>query len=211
MADSLVGAAAIAATVTLSPLLAWRYRRWGATLRELREPLPGDELVPEPRLESTRAIDIAAPPEQVWPWLAQLGHGKAGLYSYELLENLLGCDIHNADAVVPAWQELAPGDAVRLGPEGYPCFRVREVQAPSRLVLLAGEEGGAMKNSWVFLLRPQLGGTRFLVRSRYDFPRTAGQRFLWRALTEPMHFVMERRMLLGVRERAEGAASAPAS
>ncbi|MBL8679161.1 MAG: hypothetical protein JNK05_08335 [Myxococcales bacterium] len=209
--DELLGAAAIVATVGLSPVLAARYRRWGATDEELTEPLPGDALVSAPRLQSTRAIDVAAPPERVWPWIAQMGHGKAGLYSYEQLENLIGCDIHNSSTLEPRWQNVAVGDRVGLGPEGYPFFVVKELVAGSRLVLLAGGGEGEPANSWAFVLRATPAGSRLIVRSRYDYPATIGQRLLWRAITEPMHFVMERRMLLGIRDRAEGRASRRAS
>ncbi len=203
LADELTGALAIAATVSFSPLLAWRYRRWGADERECVEPLPGDALVASPKLESTRAIDIAASREIVWRWIVQMGHGRAGLYSYEALENLIGCDIHNADEIREEWQTLAVGDRLGLGPEGYPAFTVRELVANSHLVLLAGSDGEPMKNGWTFVLRDRERGCRLIVRSRYDFAETFGQRVLWRALTEPMHFVMERRMLQGLRDRAE--------
>ncbi len=202
--DDLSGAAAIAGTVLLSPALSRRYRAWGATAHECREPLPGDENVPAPKLQSTRAIDIAAAPGDVWPWLVQLGHGRAGLYSYEGLENLAGCEIRNADRIDPAWQSLAVGDRIPLGPPGYPSFEVMDLVVDTRLVLLAHGRPDEPRNGWGFYLRPRPGhGTRLLVRSRYDYPDTAGQRVLWRALTEPIHFVMERRMLLCLRARIE--------
>jgi hypothetical protein len=207
--DELVGALSIAGTLTLSPALSRWYRRWGATGPECAEALPGDALVPAPRLQSTRAVDIDATPEVVWSWLVQIGHGRAGLYSYEALENLIGCDIHNAEEVVPAWQSLSVGDRVALGPAGYPSFAVVEAVRPERLVLLASGGADDPRNSWSFVVRARgAAGARLVVRSRYDFPRTLGQRVLWRALTEPMHFVMERRMLLGLKERAERAPAA---
>ncbi|MFO0560797.1 MAG: hypothetical protein U0269_22460 [Polyangiales bacterium] len=208
LADEVTGAVAIAATVSLSPLLAWRYRRWGADERECVEALPGDALVANPKLESTRAIDIAAPREIVWRWIVQMGHGRAGLYSYEALENIIGCDIHNADEIRDEWQTLAVGDRMGLGPQGYPSFVVRELVENSHLMMLAGGDREPMKNGWTFVLRERENGCRLIVRSRYDFPATLGQRVLWRALTEPMHFVMERRMLQGIRERAEREARA---
>lgn len=207
--DELVGALSIVGTLTLSPALSRWYRRWGATEAECLEGLPGDALVPAPRLQATRAIDIDASPEAVWSWLVQIGHGRAGLYSYEALENLVGCDIHNADRIVPSWQSLAVGDRVALGPAGYPAFTVAEVERPDRLVLLAGGGAGEPRNSWSFVVRARgATGARLIVRSRYHYPGTLGQRFLWRALTEPMHFVMERRMLSGIKERAERAPTA---
>lgn len=202
--DDLLGAVTVAGTVALSPLLAPWYRRWGATDAECAEELPGDALVPRPRLQATRATDIGAPPEVVWSWLIQMGHGRAGLYSYEGLENLAGCDLHNADRIEPAWQHLALGDSVALGPPGYPSFAVVGLVRHEHLVLLAGGPVGAVKNVWCFVLRPRgATGTRLIVRSRYEHPDTASQWALWRLLTEPMHFVMERKMLQGLRDRAE--------
>lgn len=206
VADDLRGALAAVGALALSPVLAPWYRRWGATAAECAAALPGDELVPDPRLTSTRATDIDAPPEVVWSWLVQIGQGRAGLYSYEGLENLAGCDIHNADHVEPGWQRLAPGDSVRLGPPGYPSFTVVALERVAHLVLLAGGNEGA-RSSWAFVLRPTgARGARLVARSRYAFPATAGQWVMWRAITEPLHFVMERRMLLGIKSRAEGAA-----
>lgn len=207
--DTLVGAAAIVTTVGLSPLLAWRYRRWGATDEERRLPLPGDALISAPRLQSTRAIDIDVPPERVWPWIVQMGHGRAGLYSYERIENLIGCEIRNSAVIDPRWQSLAVGDRIALGPDGYPAFVVQAIAANRHLVLLAGGGPDEPCNSWAFVLARRGAGARLIVRSRYDYPPTLAQRAIWRALTEPMHFVMERRMLLGIRDRAEGRLASP--
>jgi hypothetical protein len=87
----------------------------GTTLEERSARLPGDDIVPDPRCTSTRAITIDAPAEDVWPWIAQMGQGRAGMYSYELLENLFGCDMHNADRIVPALQAIVVGDRIRDG------------------------------------------------------------------------------------------------
>jgi hypothetical protein len=201
--DDVVGAAAIAATLALSPLLSGRYRRWGATIAECRTRYPGDDHVKQLRMQSTRAITIDAPPSVVWSWLVQIGHGRAGLYSYERLENLAGCQIENAWRVEPSWQSLAPGDAVHLGPEGYPSYRVAEVAREQHLVLVGGDDPAGPQFSWAFVLVHDGARTRLVVRSRYGFPRTVGQRMIWRVITEPIHFVMERRMLLGIKQRAE--------
>jgi len=120
--DAVRGAAAIAYTLVGSPWLRERYNRWGASEEEWRDAMPGDELVPEPVLCSTRAVTIDAPPSAVWPWLARIGQGRGGLYSYDALENLLGLDIHSADTLLPESQQLTPGDLVRLGKPGSPCF-----------------------------------------------------------------------------------------
>jgi hypothetical protein len=91
--------------------------RWGATPAEVDATLPGDEVVVDPVWQSTRAIDIAAPVSDVWPWLAQMGQDRGGLYSYDWLENIAGLDFHNADHIVPEWQDVQAGDFVRFAPE----------------------------------------------------------------------------------------------
>ena len=110
-----VGAAFLAASVVSRR---W-HRTWGADDREAHEPLPGDELVPEAELQTTRAITIAASPAEVWPWLVQMGQGRGGLYTYEWIENALGAQIHNLDRIDPALQALRVGDRIRLTPEVY--------------------------------------------------------------------------------------------
>lgn len=180
------------------------YRRWGTIGDEAKRRLPGDELVVRPQDRSTRAIRIAASPEAVWPWLIQMGHGKAGLYSYEGLENLFGCDLHNADHLVAKWQFLKVGDRLALGPQGYPSFDVVRLEPPRLLVLKAGD--ATTVSTWAFVLVPDGAGTRLLVRSLRHYPLTVGNRLMWRGLVDPAHFVMERRMLQGIKERVEKAA-----
>jgi len=94
--------------------------RWGTTREEAGRALPGDELVARPRYQQTHAVTIQAPPARVWPWLAQLGQGRGGLYSYDWLENRFGCDLRSADRIRPEWQRLEAGDTVRLVPEDFP-------------------------------------------------------------------------------------------
>lgn len=203
--DNAAGALGIAATVAFSPLLRPLYSRWGATDAELAEALPGDAIVPTPSVHSTRAIDIAAAPADVWPWLVQLGYGRGGLYSYEGLENLVGCGIVNADAILPEHQHLAAGDLVRMGPPGYPCFRVALVVPCGHLVLQGcdpkTEAPGDM--SWAFVLRPTDAGCRLLVRGRMHVAPSVADVVVWRVFTDPIWFVMERRMMIGIRDRAE--------
>jgi hypothetical protein len=182
--------------------------RWGATDAEVRQPLPGDDLVSQPKLVATRAISIRAPASQVWPWLVQLGQGRGGLYSYEWLENLAGCDIHNADRIIPELQHLAVGDSVRLGPEGYSCFTVMVVDPERALVLYGGPRDGGPADgpawSWAFTLAERGDGTtRLVVRSRLDYRQNLANILLWRVCTEPAHFVMEQKMLRGIRKRAD--------
>lgn len=209
----LVGMTQVKVAVLTAPWRRAAYNRWGAATSEVFAAMPGDDLVPNPRLGYTRAITVDAPPEAVWPWLAQIGQGRGGLYSFDALENLVGCRIHSAEEILPEHQALAVGDLVRMGPVGYPCFRVMEVRPPSALVLLGadpapphatpapGQPGAAGASTWQWLLRPLDDGarTRLIVRQRLDYPDTAG--WIWR-LTEPIAFVMEREMLRGIARRA---------
>lgn len=217
--DNVRGAGSIAAHVALRPWWQRRYRRWGATDAEAAATLPGDERVPHPWIQQTLALDVAAPPERVWPWVAQIGQERAGLYSYALLENLARCRMRNADEVRPEWA-LAVGDLVRLGPEGYPCHRVVGLE-PYRWLLLsaadpktterapdATDAGGPapVTQTWLFHLGRQEGGTRLLTRSRLDVADRSSRanRAIWQWVTDPVGFVMTRRMLEGIAERAEG-------
>lgn len=218
------GSAQIAVTALGAPLLRRWYLRWGATDRDARRALPGDELVAHPRLWSTRAVRIEASREQVWPWLVQIGQGRGGLYSFDALENAVGCNLHSADRILPEHQRLDVGDLVRAGPEGYPAWRVVDVEPARHLTLLAVDPRtlrspppadpvparGYSRATWQWVLEPADAGraTRLLVRSRTACsPRLSP---LWRLL-EPVTFVMERRMLLGLRQRAERSARAGAA
>ncbi len=176
---------------------------WGANDEERGQTLTGDSLIPAPHLEATRAITILRPPTAVWPWIAQLGQGRGGFYSYDALENLVGCDIHSADRVVPAWQDIRIGDEVLLAP-GV-ALDVAIADAPHALVLRGGPPMGGpplYDFTWAFLIRDGAEGTtRLVVRERYRFLRA----WTW-ALVEPVElvsFVMSRKMLKGIRDRSE--------
>ena len=215
-------AALTAAAVAAGYVLAVRPRmlHWGATAQETAAPLPGDELVRTPRMQSTRAVTINAPAASVWPWLVQLGAGRGGMYSYDLLETAAGLGMHSANRILPQHQQLDVGDVVplvfRKGPDaGIP---VRRVEAGSVLGLggtmdpRTGQirpSGGApagprVELGWTFVLQPVNGrGTRLLSRTRYDYsPLPVG--LILRPVLEPLQFIMERRMLLGIKSRAEG-------
>lgn len=210
--DAVRGGAAIAYNLVGSHWLRERYNRWGVSEEEWHATMPGDDLVPEPVLVSTRGVTIDAPPEAVWPWLAQIGQGRGGLYSYDALENLVGLDIHSLDSLLPEDQQLEPGDLVRLGKPGSPCFSVVSLDEYRSLVLVSADpaRGEAVPTpvvdgtgaSWQWLLRPIRGGaaTRLISRQRNTHP--SKEHVMWR-LIEPIGFVMERRMLLGIKQRVE--------
>jgi len=189
-------------------VLFWRpeMASFGATLDEDRKKLPGDELAPKSNQTSTRAVTIHAPPEAVWPWLAQIGQERGGFYSYQWLENLMGCKITNADNIVPEW-ELHRGDTVRLGVQkNLPAYRVVQVDRERALVLqgINPRTGEPDPVTWQFVLEElEDGNTRFLVRSRITYKFGLGNFILWRVITEPGHFIMEWRMLHGIKRRAE--------
>jgi hypothetical protein len=199
-----LGALAIAATIVSSPLSRPWYSKWGATETEVGMSLPGDDLVPNPVLISTRAITIQAPASAVWPWLVQMGQGRGGLYSYERLENLAGCDMHNADQLIPEHQHLEVGDKIRLVPEGRePYFLVSAIE-PGRAIILGGDDP---PTTWAFILEPiDDNTTRLIIRWRQDYEPSPGNTIGWRLVTDPITFVMERKLLQGIKTRVEASA-----
>ncbi len=185
-----------------APLFRRRQLRWGATPAEVAQALPGDDLVPRPQFNATRAITIGAPPDAVWPWLVQAGCGRAGWSSNDLLDNL---GRPSATTVVPGLQHLEAGQWVPAAPSRAPsertAFRVHSFQASQWLVwtMMPG-------TTWAWQLIPIPGnGTRLVtrVRSVYNWrhPLTAVFGML---LLEFGDFAMTRRMLRGIKSRAEG-------
>jgi hypothetical protein len=202
-----VGLAAGLAAGTYLLLFRRRCLTWGATADEVARPLPGDELLATADIISTRAITIRASADDGWPWIAQLGQGRGGFYSYDFLENLVGCDIHSADRIVPEWQGVAVGDEVKLFPDGP--LKVAALEAGRSLVIRGGVPMGNTPPpydfTWAFVLRERPDGTsRLLVRERYAYSRR------WAPLlVEPaaaVSFVMTQKMLRGIRDRAERSA-----
>ena len=193
------------------------YRKWGATDAEVDRSLPGDELVAYPKGDYTHAITIRAYAAEIWPWLVQLGQGRGGFYSYEWLENLVGCQIHNADHVIPEFQHLEVGDSVRLHPRsGYP-YVVTAIEVGRALVLQIRVNTGTGKTfgltdvmpekylnqSWVFFLDElNEGTTRLISRSRNDWSRSLGNALVF-GIVGSISLVMDRKMLLGIKQRAE--------
>lgn len=189
-------------------VLAPRHSRWGATTAELAAAWPGDELVPLPGGQSTRAVTVDAPPDALWPWLLQLGQDRGGFYSYDWLESALGLHIHNAEQVVPAWQRLQVGDQVHFMPNRWLGLRTDRVPKtvvallhPERDLVLHTPDGGG---TWSFHLRPiDTAHTRLVARSRAGQPRTVGEHLFNNVLWDIAHFIMERRMLLTLKQRGE--------
>lgn len=209
-------------------------RRWqlrfGTPAEFVDAPLAGDGIVADADVVATRSVHIKAPAAQVWPWVVQLGQGRGGFYSYDALENLLGCDIHSATQIVADWQHLEVGDEVRLHPEA--ALAVAHVEVGRALVLegsvsatgassvsAAGAEAATPEEglpspasadvpappydfTWAFVLRDADDeGCWLVVRERYGYRRR------WAPLLiEPVaavSFVMTHRMLRGIRLRAE--------
>jgi hypothetical protein len=201
VSGTLAGTAAVAAFVVASRR---RYLRLGATAAEAAMPLSGDAMLPQADLVATRAITIEAPPTRVWPWLVQMGQGRGGFYSYDALENLVGCDLHSADRIIDEWQGLAVGDAVRLHPD-VP-LTVAEIEEGSAIVLRGGVPLGETPPpydfTWAFVVRDGADGTtRLVVRERWLYHQR------WAGLVvepaEAVSAVMSHKMLRGIKERAE--------
>lgn len=198
---------AVVAAIYWLAIRPW-HLRWGATKGDAERRLPGDDLVPRPVEEVTHAITIDAPAEEIWPWLIQIGQGRGGFYSYDFLENLVGADIHNVDRIVPEYQDLDVGDIIRLAP---PDYTYRTPDSDLEVAVLNDERALVIRSpydppnfSWAFVLEPvDETTTRFVVRSRSRAPESVGSWLVSRLFWEPAHFVMERKMLLGVKKRAE--------
>lgn len=199
-------AAAVGLEVASYPL--WRNRclSWGATRAEVEGPLPGDDLLETPSVTTTRAVTIEAAPEAIWPWLVQMGPGRGGAYTYDWVENLLGLHMHSANEILPEFQTLHVGDAARLGRRG-PVLRVAALD-PQRSLVLSSDDGRWV---WALVLVPADGGTRLISRNRLAMAGAApAPRMFTEFVMEPGSLIMERKMLLGIKERAERHPDAPA-
>ncbi|MGZ4313293.1 MAG: SRPBCC family protein [Solirubrobacteraceae bacterium] len=168
---------------------------WGATAEEASSRLPGDELLESADGVATRAIHIAAPASAVWPWLAQMGPSpRGGAYTYDWIENLLGLDMHSADTILPEFQNPQVGDTI-----GYGRNRMRlERLDPGHVLAWRSEDGNWV---WTFVLDERDGHTRLISRNRFRLPRLVDR--IGMLPMEPGSLVMERKMLRGIRERAE--------
>lgn len=209
-----LGAAALGAyTFFLRP---W-HMRWGATDEEAGAHLTGDDLTPHPKMQTTHAVTIKAPAEEVWSWLVQMGQGRGGFYSYDWIENLLGLRMRNVDEIKPDLQSLHAADQVPLAPDGKTALPI-DIVIPNRAIVMHVEDAdltpfavmqpGLYRSlTWSFHLRKiDDNTTRLIERTRADWNDTWPNRLIVRGYSEPGAFVMQRGMLLGIKERAERSA-----
>jgi hypothetical protein len=187
--------AVVAALSALYPLLRRPILTWGATAEEAASLLPGDELLENADGVSTRAITINAPAESVWPWLAQMGPApRGGAYTFDWIENLLGLDMHSVDRVLPEFQHPQVGDTI-----GFGSNRMRLVLVePGHVLAWRSEDGNWV---WTFVLRERDGTTKLISRNRFRLPTVAAR--IGMLPMEPGSLVMERKMLRGIKARAE--------
>jgi hypothetical protein len=199
------------------------YLTWGATRDEISRTWPGDEFSPRPVSLATRALTINAPVTDVWPWIVQIGQDRGGCYSYAWLENLFFVDMHNADRIHPEWQTRKVGDTVWLARKDRYGGRGRVVVAlfePHRAMVLVSPSdaerisrgGHAKSGTWTFTLDPiNDHATRLILRSRGAQDESFRAMLFGRLVFDPIHFVMERKMMLGIKQRAENAGRATRS
>jgi hypothetical protein len=176
---------------------------WGARPDEVSRKLPGDELLAVAGIVSTRAITVEAPPAAIWPWLVQMGSGRGGVYTYDWIENLLGLNMHSAREILPQFQDLKTGDELPLGP-GRPAMRVA-VCDPEHTLTFQFADGNWV---WIFALFAEDGETRLISRNRIAAAGAPPARLFNMLVMEPGSLIMERKMLLGIKQRAEDLARA---
>jgi hypothetical protein len=162
--------------------------------------MAGDSIVVKPTHSATHAVTVDAPPEDIWPWLMQLGYQRGGLYSYDWLDRLFGyLDAPSAERILPEFQHLVVGDVIPVGRgRGFPVT----VLEPCRALVLSDKNNG-FEWVWQFgLYRLENGRTRLVSRGTQRFANTFGT-WLFMRVMEPAAFLMTRRMLLGLKQRAE--------
>jgi hypothetical protein len=181
------------------PVRRW-FGRWGTTEEELTRGMRGDALIANPTHSATHAVTVDASPKDIWPWLVQMGAGRGGLYSYDWLDRVFGIlDRPSADRVLPEFQRLAVGDAISLGPRE--ALTVAALDPDRALVLSYNAHG--FEWVWQFGMYPiDENRTRLVTRGTERFANTIGA-WLFMRVMEPAAFIMTRRMLLGVKQRAE--------
>ena len=192
---------ASAAGVVYARVLRRPILNWGATDAEASARLPGDELLEDADGVATRAITVDAPASAVWPWIAQMGPSpRGGAYTYDWIENLLGLDMHSVDEVLPDFQHPRAGDTLGYGSNTMRFERVE----PEHVLAMRSADGNWV---WTFVLEEVDGRTRLISRNRFRLPRLRDR--VGMIPMEPGSLVMERKMLRGIRERAERLAALP--
>ena len=193
----------LARTAAVTAAAAFLYRRflrrpiltWGATADEAAARLPGDELLEDADGVATRAITIDAPRSAVWPWIAQMGPSpRGGAYTYDWIENLLGLDMHSADRVLPDYQHPRVGDGFGFGTNKM-SFKIVE---PEHVLVMQSADGNWV---WTFVLEERDGRTRLVSRNRFRLPKLKDK--IGMIPMEPGSLIMERKMLVGIKQRAE--------
>lgn len=167
---------------------------WGATAAEIKMKMPGDELISLNRIVSTRAINIHASKQKIWPWIAQTGQNRGGFNSYYWLENLFGAKMANADTIIPQWQNPLPGDTVYYGKDqGYQLISLIK---PNEYYSLGG---------WTFYLQSlDANNTRLIIRyPSMEIKQSNFAKMYYYGLFEPLHFIMESGMMMGIKQKAE--------
>ncbi len=193
----------LARTATVTAAAAFLYRRflrqpiltWGAAADEAAARLPGDELLENADGVATRAVTIDAPRSAVWPWIAQMGpFPRGGAYTYDRIENLLGLNMHSADRVLPEYQHPRVGDGFGYGTNKM-SFKIVE---PEHVLVTQSADGNWV---WTFVLEERDGRTRLISRNRFRLPRLKDK--IGMIPMEPGSLIMERKMLYGIKQRAE--------
>ena len=199
----LVAAAAAAAYLFL--LRPW-HRFWGATGAERVAFMPGDQIVEKPSFVTTRAVNVKGTPEEIWPWLVQMGYARGGLYSYDWIDRLLGVlDRPSATVIHPEFQDLQADDTIPIG--NGPDWPVSSLDPGRFIVLNIGQ--APVHLSWCFLLKPlNARATRLVLRIRGD-TRVKPAQLPFFALMDIGEFPMVRKMLTGIRDRVEGHPQTP--
>jgi hypothetical protein len=169
---------------------------WGSRPDEAMRSMPGDYILRDVALQTTRGITINTGPESIWPWLVQMGpRPRAGVYTYDWIERLLGIDIKNSDRILTEYQHLEPGEF--LGLSATNGLQVCSVEPLHSLVL----QWVPARSTWAFVLYPEGRNTRLISRNR--LPGSGLGFWLMAAIMEPASLIMERKMLHGLKRRAE--------
>ncbi|MHB1134561.1 MAG: hypothetical protein ACYC4L_19495 [Chloroflexota bacterium] len=189
-----IGLAALA-FVYLTRLRPWQLR-WGATDDEVERPMPGDDIVGEPSFNATRAVTIAAPAANIYPWIVQMGNTRAGWYSYDLLDNLAR---KSAESILAEYQNVQVGNVVPLSPDGKQGMRVRGFGHNEWL--LWWDNVGDSTWAWQIYAEGE-GSSRLVTRVRTKY-RPLSPAIFFNLLIEFFDIVMMRKCLLGIKRRAE--------